>query len=190
MVTHPRERLAAGPGLPASTSLLAAAGDGTAAAAVAAGADLIDLGGADAETVTRFRHAHPGVMVCADTGPADLVRDRRAALAADALLRCPDAAVARASGLPPERLVVEVAPGAIAAARAAGWVPLVDADRAAAQLGQVASVAAIVAIAALSCWTGAGIVATRHVLEVRRALDMTASIAGTRPPAMALRGLA
>jgi dihydropteroate synthase len=85
---------------------------------------------------------------------------------------------------------VEVTPGGVAAALAAGWIALVDADAAAARLDPGAPVAAVVAIAALSCWTGAAIVATRHVLAVRRALDMTASIAGARPPARALRGLA
>ncbi len=50
--------------------------------------------------------------------------------------------------------------------------------------------AAPVAAAAICAWLGIPAVRTRHVKEVRRALDMTASIMGTRPPAWTLRGLA
>jgi dihydropteroate synthase len=193
MVTHVRGgRLAAGP------ALLAVAGHpDEAAAAVRAGADLVDLGGATAAAVAEFRLAHPGVPVCTDTGPGDLVRDKRAALRTGALLLCRPAA-AGTCGLPAGRLVVAVTPGAVAAAIAAGWAALVDADRAAGLaaaragpgLDEPCLVAGVVAIAALGSWLGAAIVRTRHVLPVRRALDMTASIAGSRPPARAVRGLA
>ena len=47
-----------------------------------------------------------------------------------------------------------------------------------------------VALAAVHAWQGARVVRTRHVVAVRRGLDMTASIAGLRPPAFAVRGLA
>lgn len=50
--------------------------------------------------------------------------------------------------------------------------------------------ASAVAVAAISTWLGAPVVATRHVRAVRRAIDMTASIAGIRPPALTVRGLA
>jgi hypothetical protein len=46
------------------------------------------------------------------------------------------------------------------------------------------------ALAALCAWQGVAVVRTRHVLEVRRCLDMTATIMGVRPPAWAIRGLA
>jgi hypothetical protein len=46
------------------------------------------------------------------------------------------------------------------------------------------------ALAALCAWHGVAVVRTRHVLEVRRCLDMTATIMGVRPPAWAVRGLA
>jgi len=180
--------------LPAGTMLLAVADSlDQAAAALAEGADLIDLRGAAVHAVAEFRRTFPGVLVCCDAGEADLVRHSQSALAAGALLLCADPAAARASGLPADRLVVEVGPGAVPAAAAAGWAALVDTDRAAQladpeQTGPV--VAGIVAIAALSCWLGAAVVATRHVRPVRRALDMTASIRGTRPPARAVRGLA
>jgi hypothetical protein len=62
-----------------------------------------------------------------------------------------------------------------------------DADPA---TGQDASPAAVVATAALFTWLGAAAIRTRHVRPARRAIDMTASIAGTRPPALTIRGLA
>lgn len=208
------------------TALLTVAGSlAEAAAAVRAGADLVDLGGAGPAIIAAFRRAHPRTAVCSDAGPGDLVRHPQAALAAGVLLLCPDAAAASGSGLPPGRLVVEVAPGGLPAVTAAGWAALVDADAAADRARQVAggarerqagsrqraagsrtddqqtgggeaahdqqaAAAGIVAIAALSCWLGATVVRTRHVRPVRRALDMSASIRGDRPPARAVRGLA
>jgi hypothetical protein len=47
-----------------------------------------------------------------------------------------------------------------------------------------------VATAAVSVWEGAAAVRTRHVAPVRRAIDMTATVAGDRPPTLTLRGLA
>jgi hypothetical protein len=58
-----------------------------------------------------------------------------------------------------------------------------DADRA-------GSPAAVVATAAVLAWLGSAAIRTRHVLPVRRAIDMTCSIAGTRLPAHTTRGLA
>jgi hypothetical protein len=49
---------------------------------------------------------------------------------------------------------------------------------------------AVVAIASIASWLGAAAVRTRYPGQVRRALDMTASIRGLRPPARAVRGLA
>jgi dihydropteroate synthase len=67
----------------------------------------------------------------------------------------------------------------------------VDADRVAAGPGaEPAPVAAVVTAAAISAWLGTPAIRTRHVLAVRRAIDMTHSIAGTRPPARTVRGLA
>jgi hypothetical protein len=60
----------------------------------------------------------------------------------------------------------------------------VDADR------LEGSQASAVAVAAISTWLGAPIIRTRHTRAVRRAIDMTASIAGSRPPALSIRGLA
>ena len=58
-----------------------------------------------------------------------------------------------------------------------------DADRA-------GTTAAVVATAAVLAWLGTPAIRTRHVLPVRRAIDMTCSIAGTRLPALTTRGLA
>jgi hypothetical protein len=55
---------------------------------------------------------------------------------------------------------------------------------------QAGELAAVVATAAVLAWTGAPAIRTRHVLPVRRAIDMTCAIAGTRLPALTTRGLA
>jgi hypothetical protein len=52
------------------------------------------------------------------------------------------------------------------------------------------SPAAVVATAAVLAWLGTPAIRTRHVVPVRRAIDMTCSIAGTRLPALTTRGLA
>jgi hypothetical protein len=50
--------------------------------------------------------------------------------------------------------------------------------------------AAVVAVAAIATWLGAPAIRTRQVRAVRRAIDMTSAIAGTRLPAQTTRGLA
>jgi hypothetical protein len=100
-------------------------------------------------------------------------------------------------------------PGALAAIRAslpAGvlWTdpradPL-DADKlaaagaalgaGAARPGGRVTPAGVIATAAVCAWLGAPVVRSRHTRAVRRAIDMTASIAGRRPPSHAVRGLA
>ena len=64
-----------------------------------------------------------------------------------------------------------------------------DADELAAKAG-VAGCAAVIATAAVCTWLGAPVVRSRHTRAVRRSIDMTASIAGHRPPSHAVRGLA
>jgi len=101
-------------------------------------------------------------------------------------------------------------PGALAAIRASLpacmlWTgppgDPVDADRLAATAGTAdpartvdpagqASPAAVIATAAVCTWLGVPLVRSRHTRAVRRAIDMTASIAGRRPPSRAIRGLA
>jgi dihydropteroate synthase len=192
---------------PAPTALLAVADNmSEATAALRAGADLVDLGGAQRPAVAEFRARHPGVGVCAPDQAADLVRPPASAIATGALLICADPGAARASALPAARVIVEVMPDGVTAVLQAGWAALVDVDLAAelAEAGRPAQVradrapvlagttalAGIVAIAALSSWLGAAVVRTRHPLQVRRALEMAAAIKGTRPPARTVRGLA
>ena len=64
----------------------------------------------------------------------------------------------------------------------------VDADRLAGQAA--APPAAVIATAAVCTWLGVPLVRSRHTRAVRRAIDMTASIAGRRPPSRTIRGLA
>lgn len=64
-----------------------------------------------------------------------------------------------------------------------GSPPAADAD-------QAGPLAAVVATAAVLAWLGTPAIRTRHVLAVRRAIDMTCCIAGTRLPALTTRGLA
>ena len=204
---------------------------GTAAAArsaVGAGADLVDLTGADPAEVAAFLRAHPGVPVCADGGDADLTRDPSAAAASGARLICTSQEEAARSGLPPERLLIETSPDGLMAVLAAGYPVLVDLpdgpaaqiqpgvtwpstspagtpQPAAAPLGTHAPLASradagvpeeeppgagALAVAALSGWLGAAVVRTRYPLPVRRALDLTDSVRGVRPPARTVRGLA
>jgi hypothetical protein len=59
-----------------------------------------------------------------------------------------------------------------------------DADRAG------SPVAGVIATASVLAWLGTPAIRTRHVLQVRRAIDMTCTIAGTRLPALTIRGLA
>ncbi len=63
----------------------------------------------------------------------------------------------------------------------------VDADSIAASAAD--SPAGVVAAAAISTWLGAPAIRTRHIVPVRRAIDMTLSIAGDRLPALTTRGL-
>lgn len=184
---------------PPGTALIAVAHRLTeASVAVAAGADGVDLGAAPAEMIKGFRDLHPGFLVCATGSPADVVREPAVAAATGALLLCTGADAAAASGIPADRVLVDVLPAMVPAVSQAGFAALVDVDRAArlaaqgdpADTGDVAAVAGIVAIAAVSSWLGARAVRTRHPLQVRRALDMTASVRGIRPPARAVRGLA
>ena len=195
------------------TVLVAVAGSlGEASAAVAAGADLIDLGAATAEMITAFRSRHPGIPVCAARSPADVVRDATAARLTGALLLCDDGDAAVDSGIPLGQVLVDVLPAAVPEVSQRGLTALVDVDRAAGLAAQhnaadrdpaggghadrepagfgLTAVAGIVALAALSSWLGARAVRTSYPAEVRHALDMTASVRGTRPPARTVRGLA
>jgi hypothetical protein len=166
--------------LPPGTAVLAvAAGPPAAAAAIAAGAGLIDLWDAGPETVAAFRADHPGVPACARADWAALVRDRALALRTGAILICGDAAgaeQAEAAGIGRGSLLVQAPPAGVAGLLAAGWPVVVEADGTGAADPQAAAAAG-----AIACWLGATAVRTQYVTAVRRAIDMTASIRGTRP---------
>ncbi len=204
--------------LPAATALMAVAGSlAEASAAVAAGADLIDLGAATPETIAAFRSRHPGIAICAAGRQADVVRDAAVARVTGAILLGSDADAALDSGIPPDQILVDVLPATVPEVSQGGLAALVDVDRAARLAAQhhaadrdpdeldpadsghtgresagfgLMPVAEIVALAALSSWLGASVVRTSYPAQVRHALDMTASVRGTRPPARTVRGLA
>jgi len=192
------------------TALMVVAGTAAAASrAVAEGADLIDLTGADPAEVAAFRQAHPGVPVCADGdgSQADLTRDPAVAAASGARLICARQDDAARSGLPPDRLLIETSPAGLVAALAGRYPVLVDLPGTGISTGTGAQPGgtfteeaavpgdgppgpAALAVAALSGWLGAAVVRTRHPQPVRRALDLTDSVRGVRPPARTVRGLA
>jgi hypothetical protein len=164
--------------LPDGTAVAAAATTGPAArAAIAAGADLIDLTGAGLLVMTEVRNRYPGVLICAPADWADLVRDLATARRTGAILICADpaaATAAEAGGIGRSGILVEAAPARAAGLAAAGWRVLVDA-------GQVTDPHAAAAVAALSAWLGAAAVRSDHVAAVRRAIDMADAIRGRRP---------
>ena len=127
--------------------------------------------------------APPDVAALAAAGWAVLVdADRSAAAVAAGTAGTAETAESAGAGVTAESAGV----GVTAESAGAG-----ETGRGLAGAGDVVpAVASVVAVAAVSSWLGAAIVATRQVRAVRRALDMTASIQGTRPPARALRGLA
>ena len=183
----------------AGPALLAVVSDTAgAAAAVDAGADLLDLPEAGPDLIGAVQARFPGVLVCGAAPPADVVRDEATARATGTRLICAGLGAARASALPVGRLLVSVPPQLVRQAAQAGWAPLVDVDRAAAQAAaqgppggeETEQEAGIVALAALGSWLGAAVIRTRHPVAVRRALDMAASVRGLRPPARTVRGLA
>ena len=171
--------------LPAEgTSLLAVAGSpAEAAAAVRAGAALVEFGTADPAAIAAFRDSHPGIGICAAAEQADITRDPALAQRGGTILACADPAAARRAGLPAGRLLVKAEPARLAVVRAAGYATLVDLrDESGADAG-------ILAVAAICAWLGATVVRTWHPRQVRRALDMAESIRGIRPPARTVRGL-
>jgi hypothetical protein len=177
-----------------------------AAEAARAGARLVDAGD-DTALVTAISRAGLGVLICGPGEIADLSRDARIALRTGGRLLCDgtgEAERAAQQGIAPDRIVVQVRPSEVAAAAQAGWHTLIDADapgnadtpgdaaapRTNDAFGNADAVARAGAVAAVGSWLGVSIIRTRHVTQVRRCLDMTESIRGTRQPAWAVRGLA
>jgi hypothetical protein len=140
-------------------------------------------------------HPNEGIAVLA---PASDLNDVDLDAPAGGWVFCEDLSSAQEAvrrGVAGDRIVVQVAPAEVATAVTAGWRALVDVDvdgeGGDGEGGGDARIAAARAgaIAAVCAWQGARIIRTRHVTEVRRCLDMTESILGTRPPAWAVRGL-
>jgi hypothetical protein len=176
-----------------------------AVACAAAGARLVDVGTADA-LIPAIRRAAGGLLICGCGEDADLVRDVNLAARTGAGLICRDLAAAQAAvghRIGPDRILVWCPPAQIERTAESGWATLVDVDAAGpvagvrADAGSLAdgdadggSLAGVLAVAAVCGWLGASVIWTRHVAGVRRALDMTEAIRGTRPPAWTIRGLA
>ncbi len=171
--------------LPAErTSLLAVVHSlAEAAAAVEAGAALVESGSFEPAAIAAFRASHPGIGICADAEQADITRDPALALRSGAVLACAGLTAAGRAGLPASRLLVEAEPASIAGVRAAGYATLVDLR------DESGTDAGLLALAAICGWLGATVVRTWHPLQVRRGLDMAESIRGVRPPARTVRGL-
>jgi hypothetical protein len=161
-----------------------------AVAAGQAGATMIDVGDRGPELIAAIRDSVARMIICGDDDEsADVVRDQAVALRTGARLICADIAAAETAagaGIARERILVTVPAAEVDAALRAGWATLADVDASAGTRG----LAGAEAIAAVCAWLGATAVRTRHVAPIRRSLDMTRSVLGTRPPAWAIRGLA
>jgi dihydropteroate synthase len=152
------------------------------------------------------------VNLAARTGAGLICRDLAAAQAAVGhriapdriLVRCAPAQIERAAESGWTTLVdVDAEAGLVTGVRA-GAGSQADADTGAGALTGVragagsradadageGSLAGVLAVAAVCGWLGASVIWTRHVAGVRRALDMTEVIRGTRAPAWTIRGLA
>jgi hypothetical protein len=131
--------------------------------------------------MTGHRPRRPGPAEGAGQGPAILVAAVGTLAEADQAIAC-GADMIDAGGLTGQDLAALRArhPGA---RLWAGAPAAADAD-------QAGPVAAVVATASVLAWLGTAAIRTRHVLQVRRAIDMTGTIAGTRLPALTIRGLA
>jgi len=164
-----------------------------AARAAAAGARLVEVGRDSGALIPAIRRAAGGVRICGHHESADVVWEAALAARTGAGLICPDqdaAAAAVRRGIPAGRIWVQTTPAGVGPAVRAGWTVLADLEEQADLEDQPDSLARTEAIAALCAWLGASVLRTRHVAQVRRCADMTESIAGRRPPAWALRGLA
>jgi hypothetical protein len=135
----------------------------------------------------------PALLLGAGTDPQQAARARAdGADLVDVRTATPGALAAIRASLPAAVLWTGPAGGLADAGQPAGEP--VDADQLAAAGamapdGQV-PLAAVIATAAVCTWLGAPLIRSRHTRAVRRAIDMTASIAGSRPPSRTIRGLA
>jgi hypothetical protein len=165
---HPRVRACAA-GAPAGVTSDAAVARETGAVAICSGIEAARASGL------------PRGQVLVEVPPGLVAQARRAGWAAvvDA-----DRSAALA-GAAPEPSARRRAGGGAAGTAWGGAEPELDDGRQAAEVDP-----GLLAIATIASWLGAAAVRTRYPVQVRRALDMTASIRGLRPPARAVRGLA
>ena len=205
-------------GAAGSQTALMVVADTAAAASIGVdeGADLIDLTGAVPAEVAAFRQAHPrrpglrgrGHGRVRRSGGPDQGPGRRGRQRRPADLRPPGRSrtVRPAAGAAADRDLPAGLGGRrsqAAAPRPRGpdrhqhqrWarpdVPDSGTSRARPRYrGDGPPGAAALAAAALSGWLGAAVVRTLHPQPVRRALDLTDSVRGVRPPARTVRGLA
>ncbi|WP_410568079.1 dihydropteroate synthase [Amycolatopsis sp. cmx-4-61] len=158
--------------------------------AVAEGADLVSFAGSDAESlVESARAAFPGLFVgvatadasvaaaCCEAG-ADLILARAdlAEVAARYGVGYAAPAIPAEAGLPDSAVVLDIGEFR---------TPLPDSPVLASVPGD--GTPGGLALAALAASAGVAILRTEHVRQVRHVAEMAASIAGTRPPAKAVR---
>ena len=167
-------------------------------AAVAEGADVVEVGGDPHEVaafVAAVRSRYPDLVIFVSTGGAreacaagaDLVSGSGLEVAAEFGVGVvgPLELVARAveAGVEPERIIVAADRlGELAGVVATGWPALISVA------GQ--DPAGSLATAAVGAWLGARVFRVDRVSEARRALRMVSAIRGDIPPACAVRGLA
>jgi dihydropteroate synthase len=167
-------------------------------AAVAEGADLVEIGPGTGSFVAAVRKAYPELVIGVRTGRPEVAREAGAA-GADLLsgserwvsevaasfgmgVAGPISGAARAvaAGVAAERVMVEGGEG-LAEAVGSGWPVLASfGDRE--EDGRLAAMA-------VAAWLGARVFRVERVRAARRALRMISAIRGDIPPARAVRGL-
>ncbi|MDQ7805069.1 dihydropteroate synthase [Amycolatopsis sp. A133] len=167
-------------------------------AAVADGADLVSFAGAGAEPLVEWaRETFPGLFVGIDTADpsvaaacceagADLIIARAdlAGVAARFGAGYAASSVPADAGLPVSGTVLDV--GVLRTALPEGVPVPAEGFPVLVEVAGDGTPAGL-ARAALAASAGVAIIRTRHVREVRHVAEMAASIAGTRPPAKAVR---
>jgi hypothetical protein len=138
--------------------------------------------GQPARTLLLGVAADPQQAARARAEGADLVDTRGATAGALAAIRASLPGAVLWDG-PPTGGPVDVDRLAVQAADQAGPGTGID-------MGSRDPAGAVIAAAAICTWLGAPLVRSRHTAAVRQAIDMTESIAGRRPPARTVRGLA
>jgi uncharacterized protein (DUF1810 family) len=167
-------------------------------AAVAEGADLVEIGDPVGSFVAAVREAYPELVVGVRAGRPEVAREAGAA-GADLLsgsgawvsevaasfgigVAGPLAGAARAvaAGVAAERVIV-AGGGGLAEAVGSGW-PVLASFEHREEVGQLAAMA-------VAAWLGARVFRVDQVRAARRALRMVSAIRGDIPPACAVRGL-